>query len=140
MKQASVAAAALLAAMPALAQTTDLNTALGEQVTMVPSTCFTDPEVELTYCKPPARSDRTREGHERWLRADSPKAFAIHPTLGSWASTTGGARPMARALANCDKFAIDRAAALSASGAAQEPKMPCRLYAMDDAVVWTTSP
>jgi len=68
----------------------------------------------------PLRTDRARAGYQTWLAADSPKAFAIHPTLGSWASTWGGERPIARALANCERFA----------------KAPCRLYAVDDAVVW----
>jgi len=70
----------------------------------------------------PLRSDRARAGYQAWLAAESPRAFAIHPTQGSWASAWGGERPIARALANCERFA----------------KAPCRLYAVDDAVVWTT--
>lgn len=69
----------------------------------------------------PVRTDRARAGYQAWLAADSPKAFAIHPTLGTWASAWGGERPIARALANCERFA----------------KAPCRLYAVDDVVVWT---
>ena len=69
----------------------------------------------------PVRSDRAREGYSAWLSAESPKAFAVHPTKGSWASAWGGARPIARALANCEKFAQD----------------PCKLYAVDDTVVWS---
>lgn len=68
----------------------------------------------------PLRNDRARAGYQAWLAAESPKAFAIHPTLGNWASAWGGERPIARALANCERFA----------------KAPCRLYAVDDAVVW----
>lgn len=69
----------------------------------------------------PVRTDRARAGYQAWLAADSPRAFAVHPTQGSWASASGGERPIARALANCERFA----------------KAPCRLYAVDDAVVWT---
>lgn len=70
----------------------------------------------------PLRTDRARAGYQAWLAAESPRAFAIHPTQGSWASAWGGERPIARALANCERFA----------------KAPCRLYAVDDAVVWPT--
>ena len=69
----------------------------------------------------PVRTDRARAGYQTWLAAESPRAFAIHPTQGSWAAAAGGERPIARALANCARFA----------------KAPCRLYAVDDAVVWT---
>jgi dienelactone hydrolase len=69
----------------------------------------------------PLRTDRARAGYQAWLAADSPKAFAVHPTLGSWASAWGGERPITRALANCERFA----------------KAACRLYAVDDTVVWT---
>ena len=68
----------------------------------------------------PLRSARARAGYQAWLAAESPKAFAIHPTLGSWASAWGGDRPLARALGHC----------------AQIAKAPCRLYAVDDTVVW----
>lgn len=70
----------------------------------------------------PLRTDRARTGYQAWLSAESPRAFAIHPNQGGWASAWGGERPIARALANCERFA----------------KAPCRLYAVDDAVVWTT--
>ena len=70
----------------------------------------------------PLRSDRARAGYQTWLAAESPKAFAIHPNQGGWASAWGAERPIARALANCERIA----------------KAPCRLYAVDDAVVWTT--
>jgi dienelactone hydrolase len=69
----------------------------------------------------PVRTDRARAGYQAWLAAESPRAFAIHPTQGSWAAAAGGERPIARALANCERYA----------------KAPCRLYAVDDAVVWT---
>jgi len=69
----------------------------------------------------PLRTDRAREGYASWLRAESPKAFAIHAGQGNWASASGGERPIARALANCERFA----------------KAACRLYAVDEAVVWS---
>jgi hypothetical protein len=68
----------------------------------------------------PVRTERGRAGYLAWLAAEPPKAFAIHPTQGAWASAMGGERPMARALAHCERFA----------------KAPCRLYAVDGAVVW----
>jgi dienelactone hydrolase len=68
----------------------------------------------------PLKTERVREGYQRWLRAEAPRAFAVHPGGGGWASAWGGERPNARALARCEQFA----------------KAPCRLYAVDDAVVW----
>jgi dienelactone hydrolase len=72
--------------------------------------------------KVPVRSAAAREGYETWLKNEGPKAFAVHPTKGSWASAWGGVRPLARALANCEKFAGS----------------PCLLYAVDESVVWKT--
>lgn len=40
--------------------------------------------------KVPVKNDRAREGYRSWLKATPPKAFAIHPTNGSWSSTWGG--------------------------------------------------
>jgi len=70
--------------------------------------------------KVPVQNDKARDGYRLWLKAAAPKAFAIHPTKGSWASTWGGDAPYSRALRNCEKFAND----------------PCKLYAVDDRVVW----
>jgi dienelactone hydrolase len=70
--------------------------------------------------KVPVKNDRAREGYRLWLKAEAPKAFAIHPIKGSWASTWGGDAPYLRALRNCEKFNND----------------PCKLYAVDDRVVW----
>ncbi len=64
---------------------------------------------------------RAREAYGQWLRARPPKAFALHPVKGSYAWAWGGERPYSRALANCTQLAKD----------------PCRLYAVDDQVVWT---
>lgn len=72
--------------------------------------------------KLPAASERARQGYETWLRARPPKAFALHPSNGAWASAWGGVQPRSRALADCERFA----------------KAPCRLYAVDDTVVWST--
>ena len=70
--------------------------------------------------KVPLKTERAREGYRAWLKAAPPKAFAIHPTKGSWASTWGGNTPYSRALSQCEKFSNE----------------PCRLYAVDDRVVW----
>ena len=72
--------------------------------------------------KLPLKNNIAREGYKRWLNAASPKAFAIHPTNGSWGASWegGGELPYLRALAICEKFA----------------KAPCKLYAVDDRVVW----
>ena len=54
------------------------------------------------------------------LAADGPRAFAVHPSLGNWGSSWGGNRANAHALANCERNA----------------GQPCKLYAVDDTVVW----
>lgn len=72
----------------------------------------------------PLRSERAREGYARWLAAEAPKAFAVQPDTGAWGSAWGGERPNARALANCARHARGQA---------------CKLYAVDDTVVWTTN-
>jgi len=71
----------------------------------------------------PLRSGRGRDGYARWLLAEAPKAFALHPVTGAWASAWGGERPIARALAHCARHAGGQS---------------CTLYAVDDTVVWTT--
>jgi dienelactone hydrolase len=70
--------------------------------------------------KLPLRGERAREGYREWLRADGPRAFAIHLGKGNWASTWAGRRAIARVLARCEALAGE----------------PCKLYAVDDAVVW----
>lgn len=60
------------------------------------------------------------EGYARFLNGDLPRAFALSPS-GAWGSITGGkADAPAVALQECQKRA----------------KSTCRLYAVDDAVVW----
>jgi dienelactone hydrolase len=71
--------------------------------------------------KLPVANEAVRQGYQAWLRARPPKAFAVHPSNGGWASAWGGARPRARALGDCERLA----------------KAPCRLYAVDDTVVWS---
>jgi dienelactone hydrolase len=70
--------------------------------------------------KVPVKNEKAREGYRLWLKAAGPKAFAIHPIKGSWASAWGGDSPYSRALRNCEKSNND----------------PCKLYAVDDRVVW----
>jgi dienelactone hydrolase len=64
---------------------------------------------------------RARAAYADWLKAPVPKAFAVHPVKGSFGWAWGGDRPYSRALANCARSASDA----------------CRLYAVDDQVVWT---
>jgi len=70
--------------------------------------------------KAPLKNNNAKEGYKDWLKADPPKAFAIHPTNGSWGSSWGGELPYSTALRYCEKYA----------------KAPCKLYAVDDRVVW----
>jgi hypothetical protein len=60
-----------------------------------------------------------REGYRKFLAADLPRAFALSPA-GGWAWRSGPAAPD-DALTLCQKHS----------------RLPCRLYAVDDAVVWT---
>ena len=70
--------------------------------------------------KLPLRGERAREGCREWLRAEAPRAFAIHPVKGNWAATWSGRRAIARVLAKCETLAMG----------------PCKLYAVDDTAVW----
>lgn len=60
-----------------------------------------------------------RKGYAEFLTKDSPRAFAVAPS-GAWGWANGGDDPLKRALDNCNK----------------NGKGACRLYAVDDAVVW----
>ncbi len=64
-----------------------------------------------------------REGYRAFLVKALPRAFAIAPN-GAWGWADGGDDPLARALANCARNAVGE----------------CRLYAVDDQVVWKESP
>jgi dienelactone hydrolase len=60
-----------------------------------------------------------RKGYLEFLKKGLPRAFAIGPA-GSWGWANEGDDPVARALSNCGKHS----------------KEPCKLYAVDDEVVW----
>lgn len=60
-----------------------------------------------------------RAGYRYFLDLKAPRAFAVSST-GAWGWANGGEAPLKRALSNCQKYS----------------KEPCRLYAVDDRVVW----
>ena len=63
--------------------------------------------------------DTGKKGYATFLRWGTPRAFAISGT-GAWGWAAEGDDPTARAIANCQKNSKD----------------PCRLYAVDEDVVW----
>ena len=67
----------------------------------------------------PAVRETGRKGYAVFLRQGLPRAFAIGPA-GAWGWASDGDDPAARALANCGK----------------NSKEPCKLYAVDEDVVW----
>jgi len=67
--------------------------------------------------------DSGRGGYQAFLAKPMPRAFAIAPN-GAWGWAEGGDDPLQRALNNCNRHA---------AGA-------CRLYAVDDYVVWKETP
>jgi dienelactone hydrolase len=69
---------------------------------------------KLPFVKDAVKTD----GYQKFLDADLPRALAIGPT-GAWAWRIGEDAPK-EALEKCEQFA----------------RQPCRLYAVDDAVVW----
>jgi hypothetical protein len=72
--------------------------------------------------KVPGISDAGRQQYERFLAAQSPRAFALSPSGKAWAWISSLVPDAAwRALARCSERA----------------KEQCQLYAVDDAVVWT---
>jgi hypothetical protein len=60
-----------------------------------------------------------RDGYRNFLKQYSSRAFAVSDS-GAWSWAEGGDNPMAVAVANCQKRSSD----------------PCRLYAVNDNVVW----
>lgn len=82
-----------------------------------PKTSFAplEDESRLPHVKEPGR-----EGYKTYLTKLVPRAFAIGPN-GSWAWADGGEDSLRRALDNCKRFA----------------KTDCKLYSVDDEVVWT---
>lgn len=73
--------------------------------------------------KVPFVRDNGRAGYKVFLEKALPRAFAVGPTA-SWGWAAGGDDPLQRALDNCNR---------SGKGA-------CRLYAVDDYVVWKEAP
>lgn len=67
----------------------------------------------------PHLKESGREGYRVFLDKATPRAFAVSAT-GAWGWANDGDDPTARALANCQKHS----------------KQDCRLYAIDDYVVW----
>ena len=68
----------------------------------------------------PHLKDSGRKGYETFLTQPMPRAFALSPT-GAWGSNQGLDDSHERALASCNRFS---------------PGQPCKLYAVDDIVVW----
>lgn len=69
----------------------------------------------------PAVKDASSKGYVKFLAGEWPRAFAISPS-GSWAFYYGRSDAMTAAVERCNQFAKDNS---------------CRLYAVDDVVVWT---
>jgi len=86
------------------------------RMAMLPATGFAalDDIEKVPYLKPGGR-----EAYRVFLGKQMPRAFAIAPN-GAWAWAEMGDDPLARALANCQRHAT----------------APCRLYVVDDQVVW----
>lgn len=82
-----------------------------------PKTSFAPLEDETRL---PHVKDSGRNGYKTYLTKLVPRAFAIGPS-GAWAWADGGEDPLKRALDNCKRFA----------------KTDCKLYSVDDEVVWT---
>jgi hypothetical protein len=68
----------------------------------------------------PYLSPKGRDGYEAFLSKPKPRAFALSVT-GAWSWATLGEDPLRQALENCNK----------------RSKTLCRLYAVDDQVVWS---
>jgi dienelactone hydrolase len=69
----------------------------------------------------PGASPAAREGYNAFLAAEAPKAFALG-AHGGWSWRSGVAGAMSQALERCGQRNKDQ---------------PCKLYAVDDRVVWT---
>lgn len=70
----------------------------------------------------PYLQDKGREQYRVFLTKSMPRAFALSPT-GAWSWTEDGDDPAERALTNCQK----------------NSPLPCKLYAVNDYVVWNTN-
>ena len=73
----------------------------------------------LDEMKVPYVKDGGREGYKSFLGRDMPRAFAVSPQ-GAWGWANGGDDPLQRALDNCNR----------------QQKGECKLYSVDDQVVW----
>ena len=71
----------------------------------------------------PFLRDRGRAAYREYLARSAPKAFAISAS-GAWSWAEEGDDPVERVLAACQK----------------NSREPCKLYAVDDAVVWAEQP
>lgn len=71
----------------------------------------------------PYLRERGRAAYREFLGRSTPRAFAISPS-GAWSWAEEGDDPVERVLAACQK----------------NSKEPCRLYAVDDYVVWSDTP
>jgi dienelactone hydrolase len=70
----------------------------------------------------PFLRERGREGYRAFLAKSSPRAFAVSPS-GAWSWAEEGEDPVGRVLSACQA----------------NSRQPCRLYAVDDYVVWNES-
>ena len=68
----------------------------------------------------PYLGDKGRQGYLKWLTYKKPRAFVISPN-GAWNASAGGIDPIEQAMTSC---------------ANSNAKNQCKLYAVDDAVVW----
>jgi dienelactone hydrolase len=68
----------------------------------------------------PYLDEKGRKGYRDFLMHGNPRVFALSDQ-GKWSSAVGGDDPLGRAMAGCQKYS----------------KHPCRLYAINDNVVWT---
>jgi dienelactone hydrolase len=68
----------------------------------------------------PQAKQAGQDGYLKYLDAEAPKAYALSPN-GAWAYSSARSSAMRTALERCNEFAKDHS---------------CRLYAVDDAVVW----
>jgi dienelactone hydrolase len=72
------------------------------------------------YSAFPKLGNFTPERHKRYVDAANPKAFAVSPT-GGWSWRTGVSNVMRSAIERCEKRARGK---------------KCKLFAVDDAIVW----
>jgi hypothetical protein len=71
----------------------------------------------------PYLKDKGREQYKSFLTKSFPRAFAMSSS-GAWSWAEDGDDPVAQALANCQKSS----------------SQPCKLYAVDNQVVWSDEP